>query len=196
MNKKLVILSTALFFLFRAYPVKSKETISNECTADSTNKETSLQFLLTHPEKCTSCNIDFSIRNESNTTDNPWYPIKIAFGNLIALCNSCETNKNDNEWAELIGLNFPAIIKITAQPANGIHGDLSLTADDTNCGLTGNIYHDQDYDHEAWQSIIHLLANYASEETIKKNSPFIANILEIAQQSEGIHGSLELKLNN
>jgi len=196
MNKKLLILSTALFFLLRASLVKSKEIIHRCCTAEITHKETNLQFFLAHPDQCTSCTMKFTIHNDAQDSLSTWHTIKEKFTTMINACQHAEQNENDAAWAELLGFNLPTIMKITTHQNNGIHGNLSLSADDNSCSLEGTIYHDQNYRHTDWQMIISLLACYTCENTIKENSPFMSDILNLAQQSEHIHGSLELALNS
>lgn len=195
MSKKVVILTAALLVLLTAWLTMRAETTEHGTPQDDQEQ---LQFLQAHPEKCARASLSIEIRRDENTDTEKWLAIYNHFATLADACKKSETDNNDTQWINILGLHLPAIITLHHKDGSGIHGSVSVSINtennSTSLTLEAEIHHDEIFNPDDWRAVVELVSTINSYEAARSCSPFIAQLFDLIDDPT-IHGSIELTLN-
>jgi len=181
--------------------------VANQEKAASPNPHEILQRLRENKHDhslCTSLGIVFELWHENEYNREAWRKIAGSFFD-VALC--CQQGQEGND-DELIGALGPSCGKIYVhiKDKNGIHGNITIRNELHKIRFEGTIYRDELYDKAAWQVLIDLAIVTIEQccihdETqnitfLKHHMPLIGDAIVNAGGDSGIHGILEVKLND
>ncbi len=153
---------------------------------------------------CTSLGIVFELWHEDEYNREAWRKIAGSFFDVALCCQQSQEGNDD----ELIGALGPLCGKIYVhiKDKNGIHCTISIGNELHKVRFEATVYRDELYDEAAWKALIDLaivtMEQYCThDEThnitfLKKHMPLIGDTIANAGGDSGIHGILEVKLND
>jgi len=153
-----------------------------------------------------SLHVVFELWHENEYDHNLWKGLAGSFCNLAACCENSGLNPDDESWLSLMGPFFKKLHDSYINDKTGIHGNISIQLQDEKIKCVVSVNHREDYDTDAWQSLvntgIHLAQRFSdvneSENIawLQKNIPIIGNAISVAGDNSGIHGLLEVKISD
>lgn len=151
---------------------------------------------------CSSIGLMFKLWHEDSYDREIWKTVLGQFLDLIMACKGSEKNPDDTKWLDMLGSPFKDLAEY--RNYRGIHGTLTVFADDdlNTIQLKATVYHDEDYDEEAWKSVMEKAIEFADKSVASNDvaeglmatlGPLLKDAISVAGDESGIHGGLEMK---
>jgi len=173
------------------------------CQQKPKNHDSVISFLKEHQYDHSifaSLNFDFTLSHDHEFNKFNWLSLEGKFAELAILCDKSQKDETDTRWLDILGSPFKEILYFKRH--YGIHGFITIELGccediqkDT-IKIYGKIYHDEDYDKQAWQHIIDIMVDYAQRieskhhEIEKLVGPIFRESIKTVSDDETLHGSL------
>ena len=156
--------------------------------------------------RCASLHFDFTVSHDHEFNKLNWLSLEGKFADLAILCDKSQHDETDTRWLDVLGSPFKEILYF--KDRKGIHGfitielgsDVDIQKDTIK--IYGKIYHDQEYDKQAWQHIIDIMVDYTqrcqldSGQIEKFLGPIFRESIKTVSDDETLHGSLDFYWKN
>lgn len=154
-----------------------------------------------------SFNIAFELWHGEVYNQNLWCRLADKFFDIASCLKKSESQIVDASWLRLLGPLFERIYYSSVHDKKGIHGNINIkVAQDNKIRFQVIFRRDKKYDEFAWKSVVND-AIYVTENCLNNNKleniswlqkyvPIIGNTMVDIRDDSGIHGKLEVNVND
>jgi len=197
-NKKLLIIMSSIILVYSLCAQGSTQK-PKDCKAEEQATSNKDQFDLSNfdSSNCSEIKFIFKVWHDEKFDATKYSETAKQFLELASLCQ--QTEKNDlaswDKIFDILGEPFKSIVPMV-RDKQGINGNLNIQVKDDIILFEASINYDDDsYDKEAWKNLVDKCVSLAkNEQWLDVLAPIFNDVIRIASDKSGIHGSLDIKL--